>query len=232
MRGIAICGFKAQLIIGPIYSNNLGITDELILLYSNNTQSINVLHSVMDQLKDKINKIQKIEVKDMFNFYELYFTVLNLVNQNDIGWINVTAGPGISLIAISLAISNSKKSNIDRVKYVYYHEPRDNRPGQTDIIDPINVDIFNLKKGKNSSSLFLKIFAELYNYDTVNEVTIQSLSSKFNKSQSTISRAINTLIEMQFVTFSGSGHGNSRKKFKLTELGKKMSGYIIHYRYP
>lgn len=231
MRGIAICGFKAQLIIGPIYSNKLGITDELILLYSNNKQSTNVLNTVIDTLNDKINDIQKIEINDMFNFYEIYFTVLNLANKKEIGWVNVTAGPGVSLIALSLGILNGKKSNVDKVKYVYYHEPKDNMPGQTDIIDPINIDIFNLKKNKKYSDLFFKIFNELYTYDTVEDITIQSLASKFKKSQSTISRAINTLIEMQFVEYTGSGHGNSKKVFKLTELGKKMNSYIIQYKY-
>lgn len=231
MRGLAICGFKPQLIIGPIYSDKLVVTDELVLLYTDNKQSIDVYNTVVSNLHDKINSIIGKKINDIFNFYELYFTVLNIIKDKNIDWINVTSGPGIALTAISLAISGSKKSNINRIKYVYYHEPKNNMPGQTDIIDPINVNIFNLKNRKKSNTLFFNIFNELYNYSKVRDITIASMALKFKKSQSTVSRAINLLIEMQFVKYSGSGHGNSKKVFELTPCGKNINEYIHQYYY-
>lgn len=215
MKGIAISGHKPELIIGPFYSKDLGITEELFILHTNEDKSLETLNIVKDQLeKLKVNVIP-VKIINIFDFYEVYFTIFNLIKINNIDWINVTAGPGISLVSISLAAQKIKN-----LKYIYYHESKKNIPGYTDIITMENLNIFTNDK----KNIYVPIIINLYNKQNTG-LTIEELSKALHKSCSTISRKLNTLINMKFLKFSGSGHGKSKKIFFLTELGIKVYSY-------
>ena len=213
MKGVAIAGHKPELIIGPFYSKDLGITEELFILYTNDNKSLETLNVVEEQLGKFQISLKPIKIKNIFDFYEVYFTIFNLIINNNIDWINVTAGPGISLVSISLAAQKLKN-----LKYVYYHESKKNIPGYTDIITVADLNIFTSHK----KNIYMSIIKTLY---INNGLDIESLSKTINKSNSTVSRELNTLLKMNFIKFTGSGHGNSRKIFSLTDLGIKIYNY-------
>lgn len=215
MKGIAISGHKPELIIGPFYSKELGVTEELFILHTDEDKSLETLGVVKDQLeKLKIN-VRPIKIINIFDFYEVYFTIFNIIMNNNIDWINVTAGPGIGLVSISLALQKIKN-----LKYIYYHESKANIPGYTDIITMENLNIF----ARDKKNLYLSIIKNL-DIKQNTGVGIEDLSKILHKSNSTISRKLNILINMNFIKFTGSGHGNSKKIFSLTDLGVKIYNY-------
>ena len=67
---------------------------------------------------------------------------------------------------------------------------------------------------------------QIYYFNKNKGVNIEQIAKIFKKSQSTISRKFNILLEMRFINFVGSGRGNSRKIFTLTQLGIDMLKYI------
>jgi len=214
MIGIAISGFKPELLIGPFYSKKLDITEQLFILYSEDAKSIQTLNDVTKELVKLNVKVIPVKIKNIFDFYEVYFSVLDLIQKNNIDWINVTAGPGISLVSISTVLGKSKN-----LRYVYYHESKKNIPGYTDVINSNNIYIFTSR-----NNLFIPIMKILHigNKNT----NILYLSTQLGKSESTVSRRLKLLLDMGFIEFRGTGHGNSKKKFALTELGNMIYEYL------
>lgn len=216
MIGIAISGFKPELLIGPFYSKKLDITEQLFILYSDDAKSIQTLNDVTKELVKFNVKVIPVKIKNIFDFYEVYFSVLHLIQKNNIDWINVTAGPGISLVSISTVLGKTKN-----LRYVYYHESKENIPGYTDVINSNNIYIFTSR-----NNLFIPIMKILYNGNNSDHIT--DITEILGKSESTISRRLKILLNMGFIKFSGTGHGNSKKKFKLTELGNRIYEYLEH----
>lgn len=205
--GIALVGFKTQLILGPIFTPNFPLTNKMILLYTKESENtLNDVISNLSHLEIKL-EIEKDLVNNIFDFYEIYFTTLKIMRKYKIDWINVTSGPGISIGSIMLCLKDRD------VKYVYYHEPKDNKPGFTEIIEGKNLYLFENDKN------YIGILKYLYVY---HKTYIEKIAKYFKTSESTVSRKLNTLMKMGFIYSIGSGRGNIKKEFELTSLGTKI----------
>jgi CRISPR locus-related DNA-binding protein len=216
MQGIGIAGYIPELLIGPFYSKNLDITEKFYILYTEEPKSLQTVAEV-DEILSKLSvDVKAIKLKNIFDFYEVYFTTLNLASKHNIGWVNATAGPGIAMIAISFALQYRKN-----VKYIYYHRAQGNIPATTDVISSYNVYLLT-----SPNKIYLKVMEQIYTLNGNKGVYIEQIAEKLNKSESTISRKLNTLLEMRFIDYVGSGRGNSKKVFTLTSLGIDMLKYI------
>ncbi len=216
MQGIGISGYTPELLIAPFYSKNLDITEKFYIMYTEDPKSTETVMSVDKALSKLGIDVEAIKINNIFDFYEVYFTTLNLAYKSKIGWINATAGPGIAMIAISFALQQRRD-----IKYVYYHKAVENIPATTDVISSHNIYLFT-----STNNIYGKLMEQIYYVNKNEGVNIEQIAKIFMKSQSTISRKLNILLEMRFITFVGSGRGNSRKIFKLTQLGIDMLKYI------
>ena len=220
MHGIGIAGHTPELIIGPFYSKNLCITEKFYILYTEDPKSLETASEVNVILSKLGIDVESVKIKNIFDFYEVYFTTLNLASKKNIDWVNATAGPGIAMIAISLALQYKKD-----LKYVYYHRAQGNIPATTDVISSHNVYLLT-----SPNKMYVTLMEQIYTFNKNKGVYIEQIAKNVNKSQSTISRKFNTLLEMKFIDYVGSGRGNSKKIFTLTSLGIDMLKYINETR--
>jgi DNA-binding MarR family transcriptional regulator len=211
--GLAISGFKPELVLGPFYDRELPITKMLILYYTDHGKSISATEKIERKLRDFDILVHKVKIKNIFDFYEVYMNTLEMTKKFNISWVNETAGPGIAISSITLAMKDRK------ISYVYFHESAEGRPAYTDIIKSYNLEIFNKEKTK-----YMPIIKIIFNKTLI---TINDLSRLLSISESSISRKLSILSSMNFISSTGSGRGNSVKEFRLTETGKKVYSYYL-----
>ncbi len=205
MKGIAIAGFKPNLIIGPFFSKNLQDTEKLYLLYTTNKGSMSTFSTVKETLRKLNIEVVPLKVQNIFDFFEVFFSILHI--RNDINWVNTTSGPGIAIGAVVVSLWDR---NID---LVYFHEARENIPGTTDVINVGHLHRFL----ENPFHLIL-----LNCFKDREKIDIEKLSSLTGKSQSTVSRALTSLKNLGYISNIGVGRGSSKKEFFLTDKGLEI----------
>jgi DNA-binding transcriptional ArsR family regulator len=171
---VAISGFQSELIIKP-FLVMLEPLDELVLFTTKNTKSMETAKEVSTFLSFANVMCTIIQVNDIFNFFELLARLENLLETKGKPlWLNVSAGPGIAISALTyFAI-------IHETATVYFNK-ENNKTAKVEIAK--SKDLFrNARKN-------LQLLRLLEN----TSLTLDDLALKINLSKSTVSRRVSVL---------------------------------------
>ncbi|WP_393971568.1 DUF6293 family protein [Oxyplasma meridianum] len=171
---IAISGFHPELVIKPFLRMTKTI-DELVLLGTRNEKSMETTKKIGEFLAFANVRSRYIEIQDIFNFFEILANLENLiVNMGKPLWVNVSAGPGIAISALTFFAINHD------VIVVFYNKENDKT---TKVEISKAKDLF-----RNASK----------NYDLLKLIektplTLSDIAEKLTLSKSTISRRVRIL---------------------------------------
>jgi CRISPR locus-related DNA-binding protein len=197
---IAISGFQSELIIKPFLRVRNPI-DELILIVTNNSKSLETADAVKKLLAFNNVECTLLSVSDIFNFFEVLVNLeILLERKGRPKWINVSAGPGIAISSLTFF------SITHNIPVVFYNRESD----KTSMVDiSKSKDLFrNAKKNLN----ILKLIEE-------NPLSLGEISEKLGLSKPTISRRISLLREAYLVEPVVK---NRKMTVKITETSRKL----------
>ena len=197
---IAISGFQSELIIKPFLRVRNPL-DELILIVTNNSKSLETADAVKNVLAFNNVKCMLLSVNDIFNFFEVLVNLEILLEKNGKPkWINVSAGPGIAISSLTFF------SITHNIPVVFYNREND----KTSMVDiSKSKDLFrNAKKNLN----ILKLIEN-------NPLLLGEISDKLALSKSTISRRISLLKEAYLVE---TVIINRKMTVKITDTSLKL----------
>ena len=197
---IAISGFQSELIIKPFLRVRNPI-DELILIVTNNSKSLETADAVKKLLAFNNVECTLLSVSDIFNFFEVLVNLeILLERKGRPKWINVSAGPGIAISSLTFF------SITHNIPVVFYNREND----KTSMVDiSKSKDLFrNAKKNLNILKLIEK-----------NPLSLGEISEKLGLSKPTISRRISLLREAYLVEPVVK---NRKMTVKITETSRKL----------
>ncbi len=203
---IAISGFQTDLIISPIM-RIFSKMDLVVLLVTDNEKSIETANKVKTMLEFANIDCQRVKIQNVFNFFEVLVTLENIFKTNGKPlWVNVSAGPGIAIAALTFfAIAHDIA--------VISHNKEENETSKVDIYKSKNF-FKNASKNRNILDLLSK-----------SPLTLEEISDKLKISKSTASRRIKVMKELSLVKISS----NSRSMLvSLSETGSKFFKYDLH----
>ena len=171
---IAISVFKPELIIKP-FLRMLEPLDELVLLVTQNAKSMETAEKVRSFLAFTNVNCKYVEIQDIFNFFEVLANLENLFkNKGKPLWLNVSAGPGIAISALTFfAITHD-------IIVVFYNQEND----KTSKVEISKSKALFRNASKNMNLLRLIENAPL---------TIEDIAVNLMLSKSTISRRLKIL---------------------------------------
>jgi CRISPR locus-related DNA-binding protein len=197
---IAISGFQPELIIKPFLRVRIPL-DELILIVTKNSKSIETADSVKKVLAFNNVECTLSPINDIFNFFEVFVNLEILFEKKGKPkWINVSAGPGIAISSLTFfSISHN-------IPVVFYNREND----KTSMVDiSKSKDLFrNARRNLN----ILKLIEN-------NPLLLEEISKKLGLSKSTISRRISLLREAYLVETVVS---NRKMIVKITDTSLKL----------
>lgn len=198
--GIGISGFQPELIIKP-FLRMLEPIDELVLLVTENTKSIETSEEIKKVLGFAGVECRTVKISDIFNFFEVLVNLENLFEKRGKpSWINVSAGPGIAISALTFFGINHG------IIVVFYNKENDKT---------VKVDVTKSKdlfRNANKNLSLLKLIEK-------NPLTLKELSFKLNLSKSTVSRRIRILKSAYMVETSVY---NKNMSIKITDTSRKL----------
>ncbi len=202
---IAIAGFNSELVIRPLYGGFQG-TKKLILMHTLHERSLETVSAVNQTCAAIGIKTQKIIIKDVFDFFEIYATIEKLISDNGTPvWINVTSGPGIAIAAMAL-ISVDKS-----IPLVAYDKELDRI---------VTIETKELAQYYHIKKRYAKTLNKLFEKD---EWSLEELADELDKSVSSISRQITQLKKAKLIgNIKGSGGPNSPYRFSLTSRAHEL----------
>ena len=202
--GVSFVGFRSDLVIKP-FLHDIPHIQKLILISSTNEKARNSIEQVKRFLASIGIEYEVKLVKDVFDFFEIYFLFEKLCSMHgDPKWINVSAGPGAGTSALAI------NATMHEIMLISYDAERDRL---------VVTDIRRLKRLKQFKNKYLQIIEELRH----EEMTLTELSSRFEMSKSAMSRRLKNLRDLNVVKTEGVGRGASRMKYKLSEFGMLIS---------
>lgn len=201
--GLSFVGFRADLIIKP-FVRNTPLIGRMMLVSTADEKAIKATNDVKRFLTSIDVPYEVILINDAYNFFELYFMFEKI--YYDYGrpkWVNVSAGPGIGIIALSMI------AVLHNILMVSYDVQRDN---------VILTDVSQLKKLDFYKNKYFSILERIGS----GKETLSELAKEFNTSKSSMSRRLKNLREFNVVTTSGSGKGYSKMTYELTDFGNVL----------
>ncbi|MEM0050737.1 MAG: hypothetical protein QXW39_09445 [Candidatus Bathyarchaeia archaeon] len=141
-----------------------------------------------------------IKVSNIFDFKKILLLAKKLKNERgDPIWLNITAGPGITIAALVLSFQNSN--------LIYYNEG-----------PPVRVIVVNVPKVIQA---FKGLDKAVYLIDFIKgkgEVEFKGILDAFpDESMATLSRKLSQLKETGILSSIGAGRGRQRKKFYINQ---------------
>ena len=197
---IAISGFQSELIIKPFLRVRNPL-DELILIVTNNSKSLETADAVKRVLAFNNVECTLLTITDIFNFFEVFVNLEILFEKKGKPkWINVSAGPGIAIASLTFF------SIAHNVPVVFYNREND----KTSMVDiSKSKDLFrNARRNLN----ILKLIK-------TNPLFLEEISNKLGLSKSTISRRVSLLREAYLVQTTVI---NRKMIVKITDTSLKL----------
>lgn len=199
--GLSFVGFKADLIIKP-FVRNTPLIDTMVLVSTADEKALKATNEVKKFLLSIDVPYEVILINDAYNFFELYFMFEKIYyDHGSPKWVNVSAGPGIGIIALSMI------AVLHNIQMVSYDSQRDN---------VIITDVSKLKKLNFYKNKYFSIIERIGS----GKATLGELAIEFNTSKSSMSRRLKNLKEFKVVRTTGSGKGYSKMTFELSDFGK------------
>jgi DNA-binding transcriptional ArsR family regulator len=199
---VAISGFQSELIIKP-FLVMLEPLDEFVLFTTQNPKSTETAREVSTFLSFANVRCTTVPINDIFNFFELLASLENLSETKGKPlWLNVSAGPGIAISALTyFAI-------IHEMAVVFFNK-ENNKTSRVEIAK--SKDLFrNARKN-------LRLLRLLEN----TSLTLDDLTSKINLSKSTVSRRVSVLKSAYLVN---TNMVNKKMLVSISETGHILLG--------
>jgi DNA-binding transcriptional ArsR family regulator len=199
---VAISGFQSELIIKP-FLVMLEPLDEFVLFTTQNPKSTETAREVSTFLSFANVRCTTVPINDIFNFFELLASLENLSETKGKPlWLNVSAGPGIAISALTyFAI-------IHETAVVFFNK-ENNKTSRVEIAK--SKDLFrNARKN-------LRLLRLLEN----TSLTLDDLTSKINLSKSTVSRRVSVLKSAYLVN---TNMVNKKMLVSISETGHILLG--------
>ena len=204
---ISLVGFKPELVIKPLISQ-IRSTKPLVLFYSEHPGSMAAMSSISTTLHDIGTKVVRNQIKDVFNFFEIFMSAEYICSKyGEPVWVNTTAGPGLGASALTMFAS------VHGIDLVSYDEGKD----ETRL-----VHLSELNELLQCSVKFKRLLEELKNHESC---SMEQICSNLCISKSTASRQLKTLHKLNLISISGSGRGRSPFKISLTAWGRQFCQY-------
>lgn len=177
---ISISGFKHELITKPFLAIPIRL-DLFVLLATNHQTSQETYRKVTEFLHFANVETVVREVKDIYNFYEVYIVLETIRSEYGLPvWVNVTPGPGIAIAALTFFAINNK------VPVVSYNS-ENNTSSIVGVHDSKNIFTYR-ERG-------FRILEALTN----GKKSLQELADELGVSKSTVSRKVSNLKKVSFV---------------------------------
>jgi CRISPR locus-related DNA-binding protein len=197
---LAIAGFQPDIINRPLFRIK-GNIDEVVLLITHHSKSIETYSNVTDAMKFYGVRCRAVQINDIFSFFEVLASIELIIEQmGKPEWINVSAGPGIAISALTFS---AIKHN---VPVAFYNREND----MTSMVD--------ISKSKD---LFNSVRKNLTLLNSIKDepLSIEEISRKTNLSKSTVSRRVTLLSKFYLVEKRKS---NRKLIVQVTEVSKML----------
>jgi predicted transcriptional regulator len=199
--GLSFVGFRTDLIIKP-FVRNTPVIEKMILVSTADEKAVKATSEIKKFLSSIDVSYEVILINDAYNFFELYFIFEKIYyGYGRPRWVNVSAGPGIGIIALSMI------AVLHNILMVSYDSQRDK---------VIITDVSKLKKVNFYKNKYFRIIERI----GLGKETLSELAKDFNTSKSSMSRRLKNLKEFNVVKTSGSGKGYSKMIYELSDFGK------------
>jgi DNA-binding transcriptional ArsR family regulator len=200
---ISLVGFKPELVVKPMISQIRSIKT-LVLFYTQHPRSTTAMNSISTTLNDIGIKVVRNQIKDVFNFFEIFMSAEYFCTKyGEPVWVNTTAGPGLGASALTMFAS------VHGVDLVSYDEGKD----ETRL-----VHLSELNDLLQCGTEFKRLLVVLKKQDNC---SMEHICLKLGISKSTASRQIKILRGLNLINVSGSGRGRSPFIISLSAWGKQ-----------
>ena len=207
---ISLVGFNPQLVIKLLIPQMRSIKT-LVLFYSAYPISTASMNSIFMTLHDTGKKVVKNQIKDVFNFFEIFLAAESICSKyGEPAWVNITASPGLEVSALTTF------ATVHGIDLVSYDEGKD---------EATVVHISELDELLNCHAKFKRLLEELKSNDNR---SMEQICSHLLISKSTVSRQLKTLHKLNLISISGSGRGRSPFIISLTAWGRQFCQYSLH----
>lgn len=199
---VAISGFQAELIIKP-FLVMLEPIDEFVLFATQNPKSIETANEVSTFLNFAGVRCTTITVNDIFNFFELLALLESIYETKGKPlWLNVSAGPGIAISALTyFAILHETA--------VVFFNKENNKTSKVEISK--SKDLFRSARKNLQILRFLE----------KSPMTLDDLASKINLSKSTVSRRVSVLKSAYLIN---KNNVDRKMLVSISETGRILLG--------
>ena len=210
---ISFVGFEKELISYPLISQNVEKIEKMFLLFSSNSKSVKTYEDVKVDIENKYNIIvEGIMCHDILDFYVNFFQVGKIKDEHGLPvWVNLSSGPSPAINSLFYSFIS------DNVTYVFViREEKTCYSFSTTLLEKFRKNMPSLLE------LLNKLMSEKH-------LTIPDIMNLRKTSQSTVSRDLNILSNLGFISFQGAGRGNQKKEFFLSERGIKISRLLFDF---
>lgn len=208
---ISFVGFDSDLILFPIGSQNTPKIDKLLLLFSENKRSAENYEIVKKSIESRYKVIvEGLICVDILDFYTNFFQLTKIKNEYGLpSWVNLSSGPSPAINSLFYSFLS------DDVIFVFVI--RDEKSCYT--FSTNMLDHFRRNK-TNVLNLLLEMKDKKH-------LTIVEMIRIRKTSQATVSRDLNLLLHLGFISSKGSGKGRQKKEFYLSERGMKITQILF-----
>lgn len=201
--GMTFVGFRSELIT-RLFKFRVENIKRLVLITTAHPDALKTVKQVVAFLSMIGVVAEIINVQDVFDFFEIYFLCERiLVSQGKPRWINISAGPGSGISALTLVASAYD------IPMISYNMEKDRI---------IVTDTKKLIKLKKYRAKYIKVLKYLKRGPS----SLSDLSKDFDVSKSAMCRRLQNLRSANVVKTTGVGRGKNRMMYSLAPLGENI----------